>query len=156
MQWHIAPKLVDNVLGLSDYVLSTTKVDSGYSHFFVFHSNQTPEDSELVFFAQPEQTVEVYMLIHTSGPGTPTLAFVLDDQSTWKPFPDSKWAQQNEQFVDFVPIQDPAHKGDHSVNLLGVPASGKNAHTLGFIPNFDQCQTNCNITVKCLILVHHT
>lgn len=134
-----APRFVDEVFGLSTYVLTeiTKRVDSGYSGTFIFAPNLTDKNTHLLFFAEKGQPVKV--TIKGSSRGSKPSKFKV--------------------YIDYLPWGD-ARESDFNIVHADITDKlkydiepGGNIHVLKFIP--DQLEEDTLIVLECLVLVYN-
>ena len=133
-----APKIIDQIFGLSTYVLAeiTERVDSGYSRTFIFALKSTDKNCDLLFFAEKRQPVKV--TINGTSRGS--------ELSTFKVFVDNApWEDTRELPFNIV-------HADITDKLKYDQPPGANIHFLRFIPA--QLGEHALIVLECLVLVY--
>jgi len=134
-----APKILDQIFGLSAYVLTeiTERVDSGYSRTFIFTPNSMDKNCDLLFFAEKGQPVKV--TINGTSRGSKL--------STFKVFVDNApWEHARELPFNIV-------HADITDKLKYDQPPGANIHILRFIPA--QLEEDALIVLECLVLVYN-
>lgn len=133
-----APKMVDEVFGISKYVLEeiTKRVDSGYSGTFVFAPNLPNQNAQLLFYAEKGQTVKVTIKGNSLG-SNPSKLKVFIDNAPWGDFRELPFHLVHGDITDKLRFDDP----------------GANIHVLRLVPN--QLGEDALIVLDCLVLVYN-
>lgn len=133
-----APKIIDEIFGLSPYVLTelTKRVDSGYSGTFIFAPNSREKNTQL-FFAEKGQTVKLTINSNSIG----------SKKSKFKAYIDGElWGGIRELPFNLV-------HGDVTDELKFDREPGGNIHALRFVP--DQLEEDALVIIECLVLVYN-
>jgi len=133
-----APKIIDEIFGLSDYVLEeiTKKVDSGYSGTFIITPSSTDRVTQLLFFAEREQTVKVTIKGNSLG-SAPNKFRLLIDNKPWGDIRDLPYTVVHGDITDKLKFDEP----------------GANLHVLKLIP--EQLGEGSLLVFDCLVLVYN-
>lgn len=132
-----APKIIDEIFGLSNYVLAEIqkRVDSGYSSSFILTTKNRDQNTQILFYAEEGQTVHVTWNASSLGPN-PVKLKVLVDNSLW----------QESELPDYI-VQ-----GNVTEQLKFNIKPGANIHHLRFVPvNLDD---ESIVVIDSLVLVY--
>jgi hypothetical protein len=133
-----APRVLDELLGLSKYVFSeiSKKIDSGYSGTFIFSPNAVNRNSQLIFFAEKGQTAKLTIKASSLGSKQSKIRLFIDN---------TPWGATREIPMDVV-------HGDITEKLkFDEPGAG--LHYIKVIP--DQLEKDALVLVDCLVLVYN-
>jgi hypothetical protein len=134
-----APKIVDEIFGLSTYVLAeiTKRVDSGYSGTFIFAPKSPDKNAQLLFFAEKGQSVKVTINGNSLGSKRSKFRVFIDN---------TPWGDSRELPFNLV-------HGDVTDKLKFDVEPGGNIHVLRFVPN--PLEEDALILIECLVLVYN-
>jgi len=132
-----APKIIDQIFGLSNFVLTeiTKKVDSGYSGTFILAPTSKDRDAKLLFYAEKGQTVKTTIKANQLGSMHGKLKLFVDNNS---------WCERE------LPYQ--LVHGDIT-DKLKFDEPGANLHVLRLVPG--QMEENALVILECLVLVYN-
>jgi hypothetical protein len=134
-----APKIIDEMFGISKYVLKEIdkKVDSGYTGTFIFTPDAVNKTQQLVFYAEEGQKVKVTIKAHATGPQANKLRVLIDKVP---------WAEDRVLPIEII-------HGDIT-KLLKFDDPGANLHFLKPSP-VEELQKDTIMVIECLVLVYN-
>lgn len=133
-----APKILDEMFGISKYVLKeiSKKVDSGYTGTFIFAPDAVNRNQQLVFYAEKDQIVKVTLKAQATGSQASKLRILIDKVS---------WDGERELPIEIT-------HGDIT-DRLKFDDPGANLHFLK--PSPVQLQKDTIMVIECLVLVYN-
>lgn len=133
-----APKIVDHVFGLSDYVLKeiSERIDSGYSDTFIFEPDSKNKGGQILFFAEKGQTVKVTLQGNSLGPKPSKFRMFIDN---------TPWGASRELPIKIV-------HGDIT-DKLKFDEPGASIHVLKIVP--EPLEKDSLMLIDSLVLVYN-